>query len=254
MCQRVLIVAISSILTLNGCGTIDPQAQRCEQSLGDSYLPLTEHAKWRYSVDDVARDVPLGEKSNAVLETDGTSWKLEVKGATRPAVRWLTSDGSPYAWERNLYVDPETKQAASDQYYEPEALRFDASKTELGEWPEDPYTKTSIDISLCPDWSEELGLANLDVCPPESITVEEDISETWSVIAVDEAVDDVQEQLEGRTDGILDGDLKVLCQQRSCPTGGCINGTYCFAPGVGKVYELSTEREELTSVCFPATE
>lgn len=251
MLRQHLAVASVGALVLGGCGTIDPKPE-CSSSRGGAYLPLVAQAEWSYSVADVARDVQLDPKRNTIIEVHGSTIKLQVEGATRPAIRWLTSDGTRYEWLRNVYFDPISRQPVSDQYYDPAALRFDANQTKLGSWSETPYTKTSIDLSLCPDWNQDDDRANLDRCPAEAIKTEE-VSETWTVIAVDDPVSEVQRKLEPDrpVDAIVAGDVRVLCQERRCAEGTCINGVYCFAPGIGKVYELSTEREELTAVCFP---
>lgn len=249
------VLAFTVAAWLTGCGNLDPAvdaAPECGEPLGEDFLPLPNHATWTYAVTDPTRDIPLGEKTNTILEKHGNSVKVENSGATAPAFRWVLQEGSRYLWERNVYLDPATLEPISDQYYVPARLRFDGAQMAAGStWEEPPYTKISYDLAKCPGWSESGGVA---LCPEEA-KEEEVVTETWTVLVVDRSMADVRDQIDpaGADEGIPAGEFVVTCQRRVCvPADACNEGTYCFARGVGKVFELSAaEREMLTSFCFP---
>ncbi len=201
-------------------------------------MPLVVGASWTYSVYEKPMSLQLPPKTSIVIEEPSpNTFKIHNTGE-RPAVRWLEDTGSAYVWVRNLYAEGGDASTPSDQYYEPPALRFDYSRMEPGDTWELSYEKAVITIDLCPDWEEGRGRGNLDVCPPESIE-RQTIVETWTVTDDRRAV------------SVPAGDFVAICQRRTCPDEACIEGEYCFARGVGKVWEDSDQHEELVDFCLP---
>lgn len=207
-----------------------------------AFMPLVVGATWTFRVSDPARDVELAPKTNTIVEDLGDGLVKVRNSGYHPGYRWVQDTGVGYVWRRNAYLDRATQtQFVSDQYYSPDAPRFEYAKTELGETWQRAYEKVVIDVALCPGWTLETGEPAIRSCPAEAVT-SASIVETWTVTDV------------GREVTTEIGTFVAVCHYRSCPSSTqCISGEYCFARGVGKVWEESDEREELTRFCFPSS-
>lgn len=242
MLERAIVIVAG--LGAVGCG--DEPTSTCDVPNGNAYMPLHVGNTWALDVRDAARDIPLGEKTWSVTADVGNNTFIIENRGMRPGRRWLVDDGERYAWVRTVWEDSNGNPLA-DEYYDPPATRLRYSKMTLGDtWVEPARTKTTISIvgdpnagvAPCTDWNEQLGAQNLALCPAASMHTETIADETWAITATDRMI------------SVPAGDFSALCHKRMCAPGACTEGEYCFAQGVGKVYEMGTEEDTLLSYCL----
>lgn len=270
------------IVILGGCGALtdaDPSLGRCAEPTA-AWWPLDQGNRWVY--DEIKFDVgPEDARKELVIqrapamvmglagEQQGVrAWRNERDGT---GWRWLIDEGSGVSFRRDVWLGHTGVEApcnelgpdedvrgctdvspVEDKYYLPQKKRLDYRPDRVCEksaW-EETYSDWSIEIGApdathpdrCPleVWRQDADGAG---CPVSSTATQ---TNQWSVVFI------------GRRIEVPAGAFEhTLCVRRRDTTnpGDMRDVTYCFAQGIGKVYELDagTQVECLTEYCLAGT-
>lgn len=203
-------------------------------------FPLAVGNWWIYQTADAVSGLRLECKTNVVTGVEqtasGSLYEIE-KLDSKPNTSWLLDTGKELGWVRKLWRDPRTGVPSQDDYYEPYMLRLDYAIERLcagGLEYSSSHVRKTIDITTCrPQWNE--GPAG---CPSESVELRH-VDERWTV-------------LEPRDCTVERDERACLCVNRhQLGSGGDVSqGTFCFARGIGKVFERTDLLEQLVAHCL----
>lgn len=215
-----------------------PPDQNCLPG-AESFFPLAVGNWWIYRTTDAVSGLAPECKTNVVTGVEQTAagpvYEIE-KVDSKPNTSWLLDTGTELGWQRKLWKDPDTPSPSKDDYYEPYMLRLDYGPEQLCasglEYPAS-HVKKTIDIGECGSlWDEDPG-----ACSSESIELKV-VEEHWTVL---EPMDCTVKQ---------DRFVCYCVARHQDGSGGDVSqGTFCFARGVGKVFERTDLLEELVAHC-----
>ncbi len=186
-------------------------------------------------------------------ETAVRTWRADRdRGDVEPyeaGFRWFLATDDGFGFRRDIWVDADTAEAPctslvsdgdlagceelaplADVTYFPMRIRLDLTPERLcarSEWSS-TFVERTIEIGLGPgddnpdldNCAEDTWRTDVASCP----ALEEETTDRWDVQYVDHTIDVPAGHFE-----------HCLCVRRQ---GSTSNKTYCFAKGVGKVYEL----------------
>jgi hypothetical protein len=228
--SAVFAVAVALVI---GCGTVDKQPL----PENTDYFPLAVGNWWLYNETDNDPDTewetrPVRHEVVDYIEMD---FEYDAEGAlpvfvventfpsgggdADPRLYFDYDDGSRVVRRRQEVYDKETDVLSEIREWEPGLLKFDRSQTALGDEWEDEHVSYTISAPPGADVVMESTTYVYQVGDPESVTVP---AGTFDCA--------VLRRFE--TSGNNAGELKV----------------YYFAPGVGKVKEVSTPDSGLVKV------
>lgn len=214
----MVALVVSACGSDGGGGGADADPGGCD--LTGRLLPLVPGTSWRYRVTDLSNNTTevktqtvgeLEDVGGAKAGTMGYRMTTQKQGGT--VISWQEDTGDRILRHREQDM---AGGAQSDEIYEPYKLRIDES---------------AMRMQVGAQWTETYQEVITDTATNATTTT--DKSEMWSVVAVGE---------------VIDVDAGTFCTVRmrkvSQATVSGSDKTYWFAPGVGKVRELSDTRDE----------
>jgi hypothetical protein len=244
--------------------------ENTDATLGECVEPTTEWwplrpgVVWNYeqlelSLDTVTEKRLVVEYDRAQIhgllgdETGVRTWRADVdRGAVSPfeaGWRFFTATAARFGFRRDVWVGADTMAAPcdlepdedvaqcegapvfSDTTYFPMRVRLDLTPNRLCErsaWSS-PYVRTTIEVEVGDLDDESLVNCSLEDwrrdplgCP----SLDREVTDQWEVQSVDETIDVPAGHFEN-----------CLCVRR-ISSDHRSDQTYCFAKGIGKVYEL----------------
>lgn len=234
---RRVIRTVAGVSLLVGCGEVQ-EVPPDDCLPGDEPLfPLEVGNWWIYRVTATTGHTFEGCKTNYVDgETNTAAGPLYTieKSDSAPNTSWLLDTGEQLEWTEKLWKDPQF-----DDRYDPYMLRLDYGRDYLcaaGAEYERSHTLTTYEERNCAaDWNSSDRTA---VCPPDPVV---NCTSRWKVLPIQICPVKVKGQ-----------DLSCYCVHRSLVKGPATcgsQGPFCFARGVGKVWEQTEKTEELLDYC-----
>jgi len=189
-------------------------------------MRLVEGASWTYTVDDgtevTDKTQSVGPLEDIGGEKAGTlAYRLTTTKPGGQTISWQEDTGDAVRRHRELDMSGDS---FTDEIYQPYRTRIDETAAHTAEGA---------------TWSESYTELVTDA---DDVTTTADKVETWTVVAVDEAIT------------VPAGDFCTIHLDRSSTVGGVPGSmkSYWFARGVGKVKEAGeNQTEELVSFTTP---